>query len=269
MKQRVFAGRTFLLDIGNHPGMMIFLIIVPVLLSTGCAGIQKKDAETKVYLTNTQHVEVSRVRSVGPELQEQSAEQSYVLQVGDILDVKLYYHPELNETVTIRPDGMISLQLIDEVRAAGLTPSELDHTITKRYVPFLEDPNTTVIVKEFSNQKVYVGGEVNKPGLIPLTGNLHTIQAILQAGGKKDTAQMKNVIIVRYIGDTNAAAFSVDMTKVLKGEPDILLSPYDIVFVPKKKIAKVNLFVEQYISNMIPKSVLFNLPYNLRPGSVF
>jgi protein involved in polysaccharide export with SLBB domain/SH3-like domain-containing protein len=193
----------------------------------------------------------------------------YILQAGDELDIKFFYNPDLNESLKIRPDGKVSLQLLDEIQAAGLSPAELDEQVTERLGRYVDNPSTSVIVKAFSNQKVYVGGEVNRPGLIPLTGSLHTIQAILQSGGMLDSAQLKNVVIVRHIGDSNSTAFTVDVSRVLKGEPDVLLAPFDIVYVPKTTIAKVDQFVEQYISGIIPDNVIFTFPYNLRPGTNF
>ncbi len=192
----------------------------------------------------------------------------YILQTGDELDIKFFYNPDLNESLKIRPDGKVSLQLLDEIQAAGLSPAELDEQVTERLGRYVDNPSTSVIVKAFTNQKVYVGGEVNRPGLIPLTGSLHTIQAILQSGGMLDTAQLKNVVIVRHSGGSNSTAFTVDVSRVLMGEPDVLLAPYDIVYVPKTTIGKVNQFVEQYISRIIPDNVIFTLPYNLRGDTV-
>ncbi len=192
----------------------------------------------------------------------------YVLQAGDELDIKFFYNPDLNESLKIRPDGKISLQLLDEIQAAGLSPAELDEQLTERLARFVDNPSASVIVKDFTNQKVYIGGEVHRPGLIPLTGNLHTIQAILQSGGMLNSAQLKNVVIVRHMGGSKSTAFTVDVSRVLMGEPDVLLAPYDIVYVPKTTIAKVNQFVEQYLSRIIPDNVIFTLPYNLRGDTV-
>jgi protein involved in polysaccharide export with SLBB domain len=82
----------------------------------------------------------------------------YLFELGDVIEIKFFYNPELNERVTIRPDGKISLQLIDEVEAVGLTPSELDKNLTEKYSEVLNNPEVAVIVKEFTRQKVFVGG---------------------------------------------------------------------------------------------------------------
>ena len=96
--------------------------------------------------------------------------QEYQIQIGDALDIKFFYHPELNESVMVRPDGRISLQLVHEVQASGLTPEQLRQNLRKKYEPQISQPEIAVIVRSFTAQKVYVDGEVAKPGLVPLTG---------------------------------------------------------------------------------------------------
>ena len=88
----------------------------------------------------------------------------YVIHAGDQLDIKFFYNPELNESVVVRPDGKISLQLIDEIQAAGLQPAELDQKLTDLYSRELKKPVLTVIVRSFTGQRVYVGGEVMPGG---------------------------------------------------------------------------------------------------------
>jgi protein involved in polysaccharide export with SLBB domain len=88
----------------------------------------------------------------------------YIIQPGDQLDIKFFYNPELNENVTVRPDGLISLQLVDEVHASGLTPAQLDDLLTQKYSRELKKPMVTVIMRSFTMQRVYVGGEVNRQG---------------------------------------------------------------------------------------------------------
>ena len=192
----------------------------------------------------------------------------YILQIGDRVDIKFFYNPELNELVTIRPDGRISLQLIDEVMAAGLAPSELDELLTELYSNRLDNAEVAVIVREFPGLNVYVGGEVNSPGLIPVAGKLTTLQAILHAGGFKDTAESKSVVILRNQGTQDPLFMTLNLKEnLVKGvaQNDILLKPYDIIFVPKSTIAKMNQFVDQYIKELIPVTLSFGLVYNLNP----
>lgn len=192
----------------------------------------------------------------------------YLLKPGDVIDVKFYYSPELNEQLVVRPDGRISLQLVDEVTVEGLTPAELDSVLTERYTTKIPYPEISVIVKQFPNQKIYVGGEVQSPGIIQLSGRMTTLQAIFEAGGFRRSAKLKNIVILRDQGKTEPLFVTVNLHEVLRktgGYSDIVLKPHDIVFVPKTTIAKLNDFVSQYIDNLIPISAVFGLTYNLNP----
>ena len=201
---------------------------------------------------------------------DKPSEQQYYLQLGDVIDVKFYYDSKLNETVTIRPDGKISLQLIGELSAAGLAPSELNKVINDKYAKFLKSPEVVVILKEFGGQKVYVGGEVTLPGVIPLKGNTTALQAIFNAGGFRDTACLGSVIIISKGPKGMPEVRKIDLDVVVSGEApekDILLKPFDIVYVPKTFIAKANKFVEQYIKNLIPGNLSGGFSYTILRGT--
>ncbi len=120
------------------------------------------------------------------------------------MDIKFFFNPELNETVIVRPDGNISLLLIDDVRSAGLTPSELDVLLTQAYARELRKPMITVIVKTFTGQRVYVGGEIGKPGLVELAPGMTALQAVFNAGGFLDTAKPEAVLVIRKGGAADA-----------------------------------------------------------------
>ena len=191
-------------------------------------------------------------------------EQEYRIQTGDQLDIKFFYNPELNELVTVRPDGRISLQLVHELLVAGLTPSELTDSLTKKYDPELKKPEITVIVRSFGAHKIYVDGEVNKSGMFPLTGLMTVMQAISQAGGVKDTARTREVVIIRHGADNRRLALQVNMRKVLDGtdmSQDIALKPFDIVYVPRSSIANVDLWVDQYVRKILPVSISSGFGY--------
>lgn len=182
-------------------------------------------------------------------------EQEYRIQVGDQLDIKFFYNPELNELVTVRPDGRISLQLVHEIMVAGLTPSELTDSLTQKYAPELKKPEITVIVRSFGAHKIYVDGEVNKSGMFPLMGLMTVMQAISQAGGMKDTARTSQLVIIRRGADHKPLVLQVNAEKVIDGtdvSQDIVLKPFDIVYVPRSPIANVNIWVDQYIRKNIP-----------------
>jgi protein involved in polysaccharide export with SLBB domain len=183
------------------------------------------------------------------------SEKEYRIQVGDELDIKFFYNPELNEKVTVRPDGRISLQLVHDVMVAGLTPSESTKLLTQKYAPELKKPEIAVIVRSFGAHKIYVDGEVNKSGMFPLIGYMTVLQAISQAGGMKDTARKGEVLIIRRGEGNKPLVSSVNLNKVVDGTDilqDIPLKPFDIVYVPRSSIANVNVWVDQYIRKNIP-----------------
>ena len=195
----------------------------------------------------------------------------YVINAGDQLDIKFFYNPELNETVTVRPDGKISLQLVDEVQAAGLQPSELDDFLTQKYSQELKKPVLTVIVRSFTGQRVYVGGEVMRAGLITLPPGMTALQAVFKAGGFRETAQPAETLIIRKGQDTKPVPIRIDLAEVMvASDPnaDFQLQPDDIVYVPKSAIAKANKFVNQYIEQLfLFRGVSLGFTYELHSES--
>lgn len=173
----------------------------------------------------------------------------YRLQAGDEMDVKFFFNPELNETVFVRPDGKISLQLIDDVQAAGLTPSELDKALSQAYAKELRKPEVTVIVRSFTGQQVYVGGEVQKPGPVVLTPGMTALQAVINAGGFQDTAKLDEVLVIRNGRADAPIPIRANLTQPITN--DVMLQPHDVVYVPRTLIADANLFVKQYIEGLL------------------
>lgn len=199
-------------------------------------------------------------RAANPVASAQSAPYStseYRIQPGDLLDVKFFYNPELNESLTVRPDGRITLQLVNDVVAAGLTPEELTRNLTKAYTPELTNPRIAVIVKTSIMERVFVDGEVFRAGLVNLVGPTTVLQAISQAGGMKDSAKAGDVLVVRKAADNSNQVMRLDLKKLRHGDPseDILLRPNDIVFVPKSTIANVNTWIDMYIRKNVPLPV--------------
>lgn len=177
----------------------------------------------------------------------------YRIQPGDELEVKFFYNPELNQAQTVRPDGRISLMLLDDVKAAGLTPRELDDQLTRSYSAELKKPAVTIIVKSFSGQRVYVGGEVGRQGLIRFTPGMTPLEAVFDAGGFTEAAKPADAIVIRKKPGEEPVFTRIDLKKALYGDGEsanFRLEPYDIVYVPKSGIAKANKFVRQYIQDL-------------------
>jgi len=181
---------------------------------------------------------------------------------GDVLELKFSYASELNDKVTVRPDGAISLAMVGEMRAKGLTPAELSTHLTQRYSKHLKHPDVTVIVRDFAGQKIYVGGEVNAPGLVQIQGALTCLQAVFNAGGPKPSARLDNVVLMRYDGDNKTEVQKVNLSEVFRGKAaDITLQSFDVIHVPRKRISRVGLFVQQYVNDLVPHNLMF--PYNI------
>ncbi|MGE3497857.1 MAG: polysaccharide biosynthesis/export family protein [Candidatus Binatia bacterium] len=184
----------------------------------------------------------------------------YVIQPGDTLTLRFERNPELNEdALIVRPDGMITPQMIDEVRAAGLTAPELGGELQRRYAAELTHPEVNVGVKTFTKHRVSVAGEVSDPGVQPYLDGLTLSQAIHHAGGFLKTANREQVVVIRRNADGRVSGHAVDLEPVESGdapENDVALQPLDQVYVPKSAIANVNVVVEQYIRNNVPVNSL-------------
>lgn len=186
----------------------------------------------------------------------------YRIQAGDQIDVKFYFNPDLNEHLVVRPDGMISLQLVPEIKAAGLTPKELTEALKREYSSELAKPELSVIMRTFTAQRVFVGGEVGKPGDKPLVGRVTVLQAIAMAEGFRDTAKTTEVVLIRRRPDGHPQVIPLNIKSAISGadvSQDLALMPYDVVHVPRSGLAMANLFVDQSIRKMIPVSFGFRL----------
>ncbi len=215
----------------------LFLFFIIAIAVTGCG--QKYIQEQNERNTRTLSQKASPV---------------YLIEPGDTLDIKFYYNPHLDESVIVRPDGKIALQLVDEVRAAGITPGELDNLLTEKYSSELVDPIITVIIRTFQNLQIYVGGEVNNQGIISYAEGMTPFQAIIRAGGFKESARPEHTMIIRKGPDNRPIPIFVDLEKIALGTSDgpvFLLHPDDIVYIPLSAIGKANIFVRQYVKDLL------------------
>jgi protein involved in polysaccharide export with SLBB domain len=178
----------------------------------------------------------------------------YRLQVGDRLNVKFPYHAKHNQELPIRPDGKITLEPTGELVAEGLTPPELEDLIKQRSSRVLKNPEVVVIVTQIGDRRAYVGGEVGRPGFVPVQDGMTPLQAVLAAGGFKDTARKDSVLYIAR--GTNGAyqASRVDLDAVLRegAAETVRLTGSDVVYVPATRIANMDTFVDQYIRKVMP-----------------
>jgi polysaccharide biosynthesis/export protein len=158
----------------------------------------------------------------------------YVIGPDDVLTVLFWREKDMSVEVSVRPDGMITLPVINEVKAAGLTPEQLRATVTEAAGKYVEEPSVTIAVKQINSRKVFVTGQVAKPGPYPLTGPTTVLQAIATAGGLVDFAKSERIMILRTTG-TKTGTFKFNYKDVSKGnklEQNIELQPGDTVVVP-------------------------------------
>jgi polysaccharide export outer membrane protein len=139
-----------------------------------------------------------------------SQSSAYFLGVTDVLFVSVYRNPEISVEVPVRPDGMISVPLIDDVGAEGLTPIELKKEITRRLSEYLNDPDVTIIVREMNSRFVSVIGEVESESRVPLTQNLRVLEANALAGGFTIFADKGDILIVRWQPDGSEVEYRFD-----------------------------------------------------------
>jgi polysaccharide biosynthesis/export protein len=152
----------------------------------------------------------------------------------DVLDITVWKEPEVSRVVPVRPDGRISLPLINDVQAAGLSPEQLAAAVTEKLREFLNQPKVTVIVTTINSQRVFVVGEVLRAGAFPLLPGMTVLQAISSAGGFTTFADVKNIHVVR-MRDGKQVQLPFNYREVLKGdrpEQNIDLEPGDTIVVP-------------------------------------
>lgn len=158
----------------------------------------------------------------------------YVIGPDDVLQIVFWREKDLSAEVTVRPDGRISLPLLNDVVAAGRTPEELRTVLIEGAGPFLADPNATVVVKESRSRKVFITGSVERPGPYLLTGRTTVVQLIAMAGGLKEFADQKNIVVMRG-AHGRQMTFGVDYHSILRRqnlEQNLDLQPGDTVLVP-------------------------------------
>jgi polysaccharide export outer membrane protein len=181
-----------------------------------------------------------------PRLTVFGTEDRYVLHSGDVLDIEYRYTPEFNQTVSVQPDGYVSLQMGGDLKVAGRNLEQVRNLILTRARTRLESPELTVVLKEFQKPYVVVSGEVVQPGKFELREKLTAIQAVLLAGGFKDSAKSSQILVFRKLNADTAEVRSLNL-KTLKQtsdlENDLTLQAGDMILVPRNRISKIERYV--------------------------
>jgi len=181
---------------------------------------------------------------------QELAPELYRIRQGDKLSIKFFAHSELDEpSLIVRPDGFISPQIIDEIKAEGRTVAELKKKLQSAYEEILLQPIITISVVDFVRPKVFVGGQIVKPGRYEIREAGTLVQAIFLAGGFTADARRSMVLRARPDGKGDWQIETVNVMKILDPkvrEKDLLLQDGDYVFVPDSKISQINKAVETF-----------------------
>jgi polysaccharide export outer membrane protein len=194
-----------------------------LFLATACAGLADAQAPSPAPPAKAALVEQNGVSGV----------EEYRIGPEDILQISVWKNDSMSRTVTVRPDGMVSLPLLNDVQAAGLTPAELRGALIKRLTEYMPDPDVSVIVQDVRFFKVSVIGEVAKPGRFELKSRATVLDVLAQAGGFKDFASRSRIVILRTEGPAmKRIPFNYNKA-ISDGQTETFyLRPGDIVVVP-------------------------------------
>jgi polysaccharide export outer membrane protein len=198
-------------------------IVASIVVSLMIAGLAAAEDVAKRSPAPAAGAPVTGPAAVGPD---------YKIGIDDVLDIAVWNNTTVSRTVPVRPDGKISLPLLNEVPAAGLTPSQLRASLMAKLAEYMPTPEVSVIVREVHSNKISVLGEVRKAGRYDITQRATVLDAVALAGGFNDWARRSKVVIMRHDGN-GMKRIPVNYNKIVAEEDEnILLQPGDIVVVP-------------------------------------
>lgn len=165
---------------------------------------------------------------------ESASSSTYIIGASDVLTVTVWKEATLSGSILVRPDGMISLALLGDVKASGLTPLELANQIAEKLKKYYQDPKVSVVVAEIHSKLVFLIGEVNKKGPVAMTPGMTLLEAISSAGGLTDFANARKVYLLRNQDKGSQLRIPIHYKEALKGDADsnIALKPGDTIVVP-------------------------------------
>ncbi len=173
-------------------------------------------------------------------------DQRYRLNPGDVVEVQYRYTPEFNQTLTIQPDGFVVTEIGGELKIGGLTLDQAHRKLLQKVSVRLKDPEVTLVLKEFQKPYFVVAGEVAQPGKFEMREKVTALQAVLLAGGFKDSAKSSQILIFRRINSEFAEVKVMNFKRLKKSidlESDLTLQPGDLIMVPRNTLSKVERYV--------------------------
>jgi len=156
----------------------------------------------------------------------------YIIGPEDVLDIFVWKEESLTKTVPVRIDGKISLPLLDDIQAAGLTPLQLKEELTKRLSGFVDNPTVTVTVKEANSYRIFISGEVKQPGIVRIRSEVTLVNLIIMVGGFTEWANKRKILIITKENGKEKRIIA-NYNKIIDGDiPDIVIKPGDTVIIP-------------------------------------
>jgi polysaccharide biosynthesis/export protein len=207
--------------------------LVPALCLTLASGYQVQDAQKVIAVTPTSTIATSSSKS-GSSPAVAATDPDYKIGPMDVLRIDVWKEADISRIAPVRPDGKISLPLLNDVQAAGLTALQLSSAITNGLKDFITNPQVTVSVNEINSRRVYVTGEVSRAGALPLLPNMTVLQALSSAGNFTPFARPNKIYVLRVEGGQKVK-HPFNYKEVLAGkkqEQDIALQPGDVIVVP-------------------------------------
>lgn len=195
--------------------------------------------------TSSLPVNVANVTSDTPQLQRRNPR--YEITSGDMLEIDFPYTPDFNQTVTVTPDGYISLRNAGGIHIEGETVPEIKKHISKAYSKILRDPEVSITLKQFQSPYFLALGQVNKPGKYDLRGATTVAQAVAMAGGFTSKGRRNDIILFRRVSDNWVSATKVNLKHMLTSKDlneDLQMHPGDMIFVPQNRLSKVKPFIK-------------------------
>ncbi len=219
-----------------HSYRIIVFVVAIVMAGAGNTwAAQKNETES------AKEAPASPARNLAPRNEDSKAapaaatvDPAYQIGPEDVLDVNVWKEPDVSRVVPVRPDGKISLPLINDIQAAGMSPQQLAAAVAEKLRKYVNDPQVTIIVTAINSQRVFVVGEVLRAGTFPLTPGMTVLQALSSAGGFTTFANVKKIHVMRQRGG-KMTELPFNYRAVLKGdsaEQNIKLEPGDTVVVP-------------------------------------
>jgi polysaccharide biosynthesis/export protein len=221
----------------THPGRLVVVVCTGLMLSQSAAAWAQTTASQAPPADKPQVMTRGISPAVPPAAPASrvSPPPGYVIGPDDVLGIVFWREKDLSADVVVRPDGVITLPLLEDIKVTGMTPAELKQKITAEASKLVTNPNVTVIVKQINSRKVFITGHVARPGAYPLTAPMTVVQLIALSGGLLEFADRSKIRVMRVDKMSGAETHKVNYKQLANGEDlkqNIELKPGDTVIVP-------------------------------------